>query len=72
MLFTLSRSGFIRRARPRKESNRTRQEVKADLKSDVLWAIASVVLLGAAVFIDQGPGKPLMVEYTKLAGEAAG
>ena len=43
-----------------------------DLKSNILWAIASVVLLGSALFVDQGPVKPLAAEYTESAQESAG
>lgn len=43
-----------------------------DLKSNLLWAIASVALLGSALFVDQGPVKPLMAEYTESAQESAG
>ena len=55
-----------------KEANNTRQEVEVDLKSNLLWAIASVALLGSALFVDQGPVKPLMAEYTESAQESAG
>ena len=43
-----------------------------DLKSNILWAIASVLLLSSAVFVDQGPVKPLMAEYTESPRESAG
>ena len=43
-----------------------------DLKSNILWAIASVALLGSALFVDQGPVRPLMAEYTESPQESAG
>ena len=43
-----------------------------DLKSNLLWAIASVLLLSSVVFVDQGPVKPLMAEYTESTQESAG
>ena len=43
-----------------------------DLKSNLLWAIASVALLGSAFFVDQGPVKPLIAEYTESGQESAG
>jgi hypothetical protein len=43
-----------------------------DLKSNILWAIASVALLGSALFVDQGPVKPLVAEYIESAEESAG
>ncbi len=43
-----------------------------DLKSNILWALASVALLASALFVDQGPVKPLMAEYTESVQESAG
>ncbi len=43
-----------------------------DLKSNLLWAIASVALLGSALLVDQGPVKPLMAEYSESTQESAG
>ena len=43
-----------------------------DLKSNILWAIASVALLGSALLVDQGPVTPLMAEYTESTQESAG
>ena len=43
-----------------------------NLKSNILWALASVALLASALFVDQGPVKPLVAEYTESAEESAG
>ena len=69
---TLSHSVLRRNVRVGREANNTRQEVDVNLKSNLLWAIASVALLGSALFVDQGPVKPLMAEYTESAQESAG
>ena len=71
-MFTLSNTVLRSTVRARKEANHTRQEVTVDLKSNILWAIASVALLGSALLLDQGPVRPLMAEYTESAQESAG
>jgi len=43
-----------------------------DLKSNIFWAIASVVVLATALYIDQGPAMPFMAEFSELTGESAG
>lgn len=43
-----------------------------DLKSNILWGLASVALLASALLVDQGPVKPLVAEYTESAEESAG
>ena len=43
-----------------------------NLKSNILWALASVALLASVLFVDQGPVKPLVAEYAESAEESAG
>ena len=54
------------------EANHTRREVKVDVKSNISWAIASIALMALALYVDQGPGKALLAEYTESTQESAG
>ena len=55
-----------------KGTHHTRQEVIVDLKSNILWAIASVALIVSALYADNGPATPLMADYSETSEETAG
>ena len=43
-----------------------------DLKPNLFWAIASIILIAAAVSLDPGPLEPLMADYPDKTSETAG
>ena len=50
----------------------TRQEVTVDLKSNIFWAIASIVLITSAMLMEPSPTDPMMAGYTETADASAG
>ena len=43
-----------------------------DLKPNLFWAIASIILIASAMSLDRGPLEPLMAEYPDKTNETAG
>ena len=43
-----------------------------DLKPNLFWAIASIILIASAMSLDRGPLEPLMAEYPDKISETAG
>ena len=43
-----------------------------DLKSNIFWAIASIVLITSAMLMEPGPTDPMMEGYTETADASAG
>ena len=48
------------------------QEVPVDLKSNLFWALASIILIASAMSFDRGPVKPLMAKYPDNTTETTG
>ena len=69
---TFSRNVPRRRVRRFKEANLTRQEVKVDLKANLFIGHRLCSVLGSALLVDPGPGKPLIVKYSGPAKGSAG
>ena len=43
-----------------------------DLKPNLFWAIASIILIASAMSLDRGPLEPLMAEYPDKTSETVG